>query len=66
MRTEIKRTSDSKSWNLYVNGYIAVPYETYNVCSKVEEALRKPYALSRGGRWFAAEVANVIRRTLKP
>ncbi len=62
MKTEIKKAADGESWNLYVDGHVAVSYETYTVCSSVEAALKQPseflYYLE------GAEIAAVIRETL--
>lgn len=64
MTTRMERTADGTAWNLYVNGSPALTYETYGVCSSVEAALHGMEP--RGYYSEAAEVADVIRRTVRP
>lgn len=63
MNTRIEKTADGTAWNLYVNGYPAVTYETHAVCCAIEAALLQPLS----GRFYseAAEVAHVIRQSLE-
>jgi len=72
MKTEIKKAADGVGWNLYVNGNLAVAYDTHTVCSKVKEALNKPYRgphdCGQSLGWYyseAAEIYSVIKKTLE-
>ena len=49
-------------YSLYINGNIAVSYESMTVCSAVKEALERPMT----GRFYSegAEVADRIRNVL--
>lgn len=62
LATRIEKAADGTSWNLYVNGAPALTYESYGVCSAVQEALRQ--ATPRGYYSEAAEVADVIREAV--
>jgi hypothetical protein len=61
MKIDIRQSSLFGSYNMYVNGYIAVSYESMTVCDNIKSALLN---MRHGGSYSeGSEIADTIRAT---
>ena len=65
MNISIRPAADPSYFNLYVDGYLAVSYESMAVCEEIAHNLRGYEPGSIGCYSEGAEVADVIRRSFE-